>query len=185
MRRSHPHAEWLSLMDIVGPFLTPTVLIDAFPNGLEGHQPESFKRLRIAYAEWSETSDSAYHREWILFVLRDILGFQPGHILEDQAVPSTLQHLDRTHQVTTRPDMVLTLPEFPERGRVLVMALPKGESTSKPPISAKWQISPQSRMQLLLVATGEKLGIVTNGEEWTLVNACGTGAVGFASVVFH
>ena len=181
MRRSHPHAEWLGLMDIVGPFLTPTVLIDAFPNGLEGHQSDSFKRLRIAYAEWSETSEPAYHREWILFVLRDILGFQAGHILEDQAVPSTLQHLDRTHQVTTRPDMVLTLPEFPDRGRVLVMVLPKGESTSKPPISAKWQISPQSRMQLLLAATGEKLGVVTNGEEWTLVNACGTGAVGFAT----
>jgi hypothetical protein len=168
-------------MDVVGPFLTPTVLIDAFPNGLEGHQPDSFKRLRIAYAEWSDSNEPAYHLEWIRFVLKDILGFQTGHILTDQAIPSTLEHLDRTHQVVTRPDIVLTLPEFPDRGRVLVIVLPKGTSTSKPPVSAKWQTSPQSRMQLLLAATGEKLGLVTNGEEWTLVNACGSGSVGFAT----
>jgi hypothetical protein len=34
------HGQWLSLMDISGPFLAEPVLRDAFPQGLEGLDPE-------------------------------------------------------------------------------------------------------------------------------------------------
>ena len=33
------HNEWLSLLDVSGPFLSMPVLLRAFPNGLNPHEP--------------------------------------------------------------------------------------------------------------------------------------------------
>ena len=33
------HAEWLSLLEISGPFLSMPVLLRAFPQGLDAHDP--------------------------------------------------------------------------------------------------------------------------------------------------
>ena len=34
------HAEWLSLIEISGPFLSMPVLLDIFPQGLDAHDPD-------------------------------------------------------------------------------------------------------------------------------------------------
>ena len=46
------HAEWLSLVEVSGPFLSLSVLMQAFPQGLEAHEPEPIRNLRMAYEEW-------------------------------------------------------------------------------------------------------------------------------------
>ena len=51
------HAEWLSLIDISGPFLAEPVLKDAFPQGLEGLDPAKRRTVRQAYDEWREALD--------------------------------------------------------------------------------------------------------------------------------
>lgn len=180
MRRP-PKLEWMGLMDVVGPFVTPAIVADAFPNGLEGHDSGLLKGLRSAYKSWEDSDDTIWHREWVNVVLTSVLGYQEKHILQDQAIPDSMKCVDRTHHTTIRPTFIIHQPEFPDRGRILVMRLPKGESTSKPKAEAKWQASPISQMQMLLQANNEKIGLVTNGEEWVLVNNCGTGAVGFAT----
>jgi len=48
------HAEWLSLVEVSGPFLSMPVLMRAFPQGLQTHDPELFRSLRIAYEEWED-----------------------------------------------------------------------------------------------------------------------------------
>jgi len=180
MRRP-PKLEWMGLMDVVGPFVTPAIVADAFPSGLEGHDSGLLKGLRSAYKTWEDSHDPVWHREWVNVVLSSVLGYQEKHILQDQAIPESINYVDRTHHTTIRPTFIIHQPEFPDRGRILVMRLPKGESTSKPKAEAKWQASPISQMQMLLQANNEKVGLVTNGEEWVLVNNCGTGAVGFAT----
>jgi hypothetical protein len=41
-----PHGEWLSLLDVSGPFLAGPVLKEAFPQGLEGLDPTVKKEVR-------------------------------------------------------------------------------------------------------------------------------------------
>ena len=48
------HAEWLSLVEVSGPFLTMPVLEKVFPQGLDTHDPDHFAMLRVAYEEWDE-----------------------------------------------------------------------------------------------------------------------------------
>ena len=40
------HAAWLSLMEVSGPFLSLPVLMRAFPQGLDAHDPERLATLR-------------------------------------------------------------------------------------------------------------------------------------------
>ena len=73
------HGEWLSLIDVSGPFLAEPVLKQAFPQGLEQTDPLTRKHVRQAYDEWREAVDTddpdcpAIHRAWIDLVLKRVL----------------------------------------------------------------------------------------------------------------
>ena len=69
------HDDWLSLIEISGPFLAVPVLKEAFPQGLEGLDGIKKKRLRQAYEEWREALEledeqfAELHAAWIEEVL--------------------------------------------------------------------------------------------------------------------
>jgi hypothetical protein len=73
------HGEWLSLIDISGPFLAEPVLKDAFPQGLDGLDSTKRRTARQAYDEWREALDLddpdflKIHRAWIDLVLKQVL----------------------------------------------------------------------------------------------------------------
>jgi hypothetical protein len=75
MSASSIHDEWLSLIEISGPFLAVPVLKEAFPQGLEELNTSKRKRLRQAYEEWCEALEmedpqfSELHAAWIDEVL--------------------------------------------------------------------------------------------------------------------
>lgn len=52
MSTSRHHTEWLSLIEVSGPFLSLPVLLRVFPQGLDAHDPDLFRDLRAAYEEW-------------------------------------------------------------------------------------------------------------------------------------
>ena len=52
------HNEWLSLIEISGPFLAEPVLDQAFPQGLEKIDPHKKKHFRQTYEEWREAIDN-------------------------------------------------------------------------------------------------------------------------------
>ena len=54
MSMARHHAEWMSLVETSGPFLSMPVLMRIFPQGLDAHDPEHAKRLRLAYQEWED-----------------------------------------------------------------------------------------------------------------------------------
>ena len=74
MSTARHHAEWLSLVEASGPFLSLPVLLKAFPTNLDAHDPEHLKMLRLAYQEWQDNQNGvkpevAIHRAWVNFVL--------------------------------------------------------------------------------------------------------------------
>ena len=48
------HAEWLSLIEVSGPFLSLPVLVQRFPQGMDGHDPDHSRALRQVHEEWDQ-----------------------------------------------------------------------------------------------------------------------------------
>ncbi len=99
MPSTRHHAEWLSLVEVSGPFLTVPVLDRVFPQRLDkDDSPEAKehgRNLRLAYDEWDDNQtgrrpSAAIHKAWIDFVLRQALGLPDEVLAEGQAVPQTL-----------------------------------------------------------------------------------------------
>ena len=51
MSTARHHAEWLSLVEVSGPFLSLPVLLRVFPQGLDAHDADHARRGRMAFAE--------------------------------------------------------------------------------------------------------------------------------------
>jgi hypothetical protein len=194
MSTARHHSEWLSLVEQSGPFLSMPVLMRVFPQGMEAHDPERFRLLRMAYEEWEDNNQAgrrtnpAIHGNWIKFVLRTILQLPDNCIAEGQAISQTLQVNVAEHGELLRPSIVIKNPEGgPDSGktRLLVQTYPPGQNLSKPVYGSTWKASPDTRMMELLHGTGVRLGLVTNGEQWMLVDAPRSETTGFASWYAH
>ena len=104
------HAEWLSLLEISGPFLSMTVLLKVFPQGLDAHDPEISRGLRFAYEEWDDNQtgkhpNPAVHGQFIRFVLTDVLKVSEETIREGQTIPQTLKTYVPEQSETLKPDV--------------------------------------------------------------------------------
>jgi len=183
------HAEWLSLVEVSGPFLSLPVLVDAFPQGLEAHDPNHTATLRSAAREWEQDGagsrpDPAIHGAWIRFVLGQTLGFPAELMAEGQALPPGLAVPVPEYGETLRPDLaIVTPPGRPDAGtpRLLVQILAPGQDVERPLPGRRWNASPATRMVDLLRGAGVRLGLVTNGEQWMLVSAPPRETSGLAS----
>src|SRR5437868_3226149 len=98
------HAEWLSLVEQSGPFLSMPVLLRVLPQGLDAHDPDHHRILKLARQEWEEGGDNpAIHRAWVRFVLTQTLEMPEEVLAEGQAV-ANLKHEVAEHGETLRPD---------------------------------------------------------------------------------
>ncbi|MEQ9624276.1 MAG: hypothetical protein RLO37_20345, partial [Coleofasciculus chthonoplastes F1-TOW-03] len=112
MSTARHHAEWLSLVEASGPFLSMPVLLEAFPQGLDAHDPELLRSLRLAFEEWEDNQqglrpDPAIHRAWVEFVLQEVLEFPDEVLLSGQQIPTGLSVDVAEHQDRLRPDWVV------------------------------------------------------------------------------
>src|SRR5690349_7979996 len=126
------HAEWLSLIEVSGPFLSLPVLMRVFPQGLVAHDPEKFRTLRLAYDEWETNAaagartNPAIHGAWVKFVLTHVLDFPETAVLEQQAIPQSLQASVPQHGEHLRPSLVIADPST-SRPRLLVQTYPPNQ----------------------------------------------------------
>src|SRR5262245_56386721 len=178
------HAEWMSLVETSGPFLSMPVLLRAFPQGLDQRDPAKASRLREAYEDWLERGEkhTAVHHAWIRHVLTELLEYQPGFLVEGQAIPPGTEAVMANFGETLRPDYVLLRRASPSppseggegRGEVgsstkpllLIEHYAPDQDLEKPVVAKIWKASPGTRMMELLHATDVPLGLVTNGEHW-------------------
>ncbi len=167
------HVEWLQLLDISGPFLSLSVLTEAFPQGLDGVDPEVAERLGTAYSEWTANRelrhpDIALHTAFLRFVLTEILEYPDEFIADTQALGDQFVATLPEHGVTLRPDLAIGRPgELP---KLLLATYPAEVSLQKPYDDRGFHASPGERMRLLLRQTGVRSGLVTSGGEWLLVH---------------
>lgn len=185
------HADWLSLVEVSGPFLSLPVLMRALPSGLAKAADESevMRRLRLAHEEWEDSlemarPDPAIHNAWIIFVLHEVLELTAEVLVEGQAIPQTLHASSPEHGETLRPNLVLVTPKGrsdADKVRLLIQTYPADQDLEKPVSSKPWKISPATRMMELCHAAGVRLGLVTNGDEWMLVDAPRNDTTGFVS----
>lgn len=179
------HAEWLSLVPVSGPFLSLPVLMEAFAQGLEPHDPDLVRFLRQQHAVWQESTekrraDPVPQREWINSVLTQVLELDASLLAEGQAIPQSLQVEVPEHHELLRPNFVLNDPTT-QKPRLLIKTYPRSQELTNYVASSRWKASPDTRMTELLHATGVRLGLVTNGEHWMLVDAPKGETTGYAS----
>ncbi len=163
------HAEWLSLVETSGPFLTVPTLKRALPNGLEA-APDALPRLRLAHAEWR--ADPSLRQRFIRWVLDEVL--ELGVAEATDADPS---HRVGEHRVTLRPDLVVH-DRAGGRPVLLVHIAPAGAPLDRPLPGVDWAASPIDRAALLARASEVPLALVTDGDRWTLVWAPGNASTG-------
>ena len=203
------HAEWLSLVEISGPFLSMPVLLRVFPQGLDAHDPEVSKAVRRALEEWQDNQqglrpDLAIHTAWVRFVLREVLGL-PWGIGDGGWGMEGVTQFDWSRVTVTipehaeilRPTIVISQPPsptshplhpnphppspIPHPPRLLIQIVPPTQDLDKPLKDHRWKASPATRMAELLRGTGVRLGLLTNGERWMLVHAQPGETAGFSS----
>ena len=165
------HAEWLSLVEAQGAFLSIEELLKVFPQGLDAHDPEHFNLLKIAYDEWSyEKFNPEIHHAWIDWILQNTLEF-PAELLHSrqQIAPSLTVKVAQYGESLT-PDVVLVEPDT-AKPQLLIQIVPFDQGLEKSYKKSRWTASPATRMLELLRGTSISLGLVTNGEQWMLVYA--------------
>jgi hypothetical protein len=194
MSVARQHAEWLNLIDINGPFLSVEVLMRAFPQGLDGLDTDTARMIRSACLEWEDSftgsgqqrhPDQSVHRAWIELVLKRLLEYGDNVLVEGQGIPDGVCANVAEHGETLRPDYVVANPNSlagrleSGKPRLLIKTYPANQELEKPIAKARWKASPATRMMELLHATSAQLGMVTNGQQWMLVNAPRGESAGF------
>lgn len=185
------HHDWLALIEISGPFLAVPVLKEAFPQGLEELDGIKRKRLRQAYEEWREalqTDDPQFtelHIAWIDEVL------SRGLELDEDGKGDVLKRADwcaanlnvslPEHGVTLAPDLAVIDEQRGDKPLLLIHTYGQGVDPDATLKLDGWVATPADRMVQLCRATGCRLGLVTNGERWMLVDAPVGAVTTFAS----
>lgn len=179
------HNEWLSLIGVSGHFLSVPLLLKAFPQGLEPHDPATPMLLRQAFEEWQKNQGGsrpgpAMHHTWVVYVFRTALGFDSA-LVEGPALPPGLNATFAEHGETLQPDLALFRGRPGERTRLLIKIEAKDQNLEGPLRGARWKASPATRMAELLRGIDVPLGLLTNGEQWQLAFAPRGETAGFAS----
>ncbi len=187
---AHHHTEWLSLIEVSGPFLTLPVLDRAFPQGLPKIERKKLGRLRAAFEEWANAQDAntpdapSLHATWVQLILGELLEFDEETLRSGNSLPSSLEISLPEHQETLRPSMAIVEPVGRVKtgtARLLLAVWPSSQDLESAASTVRWAASPLERMTQLCRSTGVRLGLVTNGERWTLVDAPVGKTAGFAS----
>jgi hypothetical protein len=191
MSANDMHHDWLSLIEISGPFLAVPVLKEAFPQGFEELDGLKRRRLRQAYEEWREALETddpqlpELHAAWVDEVL------SRGLELNEDGRASVLKRADwcianlhislPEHAVALSPDLAVVDEQRANEPLMLIHTYAQDTDLDSTRRLDGWAATPAERMVQLCRATGCRLGLVTNGERWMLIDAPVGAVTTFAS----
>lgn len=185
------HDDWLSLIEISGPFLAVPVLKESFPQGLEELDATKRKRLRQAYEEWREAlelEDAQFadlHVAWIDEVLSRGLELDEdgkGDVLmRSDWCAANLQASLPEQGVTLAPNLAVIDEQRSNKPLLLIQTYAQDIDLNATLKQDGWAATPADRMVALCRSLGCRLGLVTNGERWMLVDAPVGAVTTFAS----
>lgn len=166
---------WMSLVDISGPFLAGTVLEEVFPQGLDKVETPRRQRLRSAYEEWRDAVDESdaeldkLHDAWVRMVVTEALEYEADVLAWNNEVPANVFYRSPEHGKELRPDLIVRNGDADPK--LLISFYPPRTNLDGALADREWPISPAERMTLLCRASSCRIGLITNGEQWMLVNA--------------
>ncbi|KIF97240.1 Eco57I restriction-modification methylase domain-containing protein [Enterobacter cloacae] len=191
MSLTNLHADWLSLIDISGPFLAIPVLMEAFPQGLEELNGTKRKRVRQAYDEWREALEQEdpllieLHYAWLDEVLSRVLDLdEDGKSDVLKRVEWCANHLESVlpdHGVAQYPDLAVVDEQRANKPLMLIHTYTPDVDLEATMKQDGWLTTPADRMVQLCRSLDCRLGLVTNGERWMLVDAPVGAVTSFAS----
>ena len=175
------HDEWLALVEVSGPFLAVPVLKEAFPQGLEELKGVKRRRTRQAYEEWRDALEAEdlqfeeLHIAWINEVLSNALELDEdgkGDVLKraDWCAANLNIHLPE-HGVNICPDFALVDEQRSNKPLMLIQIYPQNVDLNATLKRNAWSCTPAECMAQLCRASDCRIGLVTNGECWMLVDA--------------
>lgn len=170
------HTEWLSLVEVSGPFLAVPVLEKAFPQGLDVVETPKRQRLRAAYEEWCDAVEdndpllADLHREWIRLVFTEMLEYDGSTLTTDAEKAKTYIVASPERTETFAPDWLVVSPSD-GKPRLFVSVQRPGTDLEKVQKDDRWPASLLERMAALCRSHAVRLGVITDGERWMLVNA--------------
>ncbi|MFB6511687.1 Eco57I restriction-modification methylase domain-containing protein [Streptomyces virginiae] len=168
------HLDWLSLVDVSGPFLTLPVLLKTWPQ-LDSIDKPLRARLRYEHGVW-QSDPAAGQGAWTDFVLNELLGW--GDALREGTEFSEALAVDvPEHDERIAPSFALLEPGSTAEDTaglvadcaILGMTVPAGRHPSQRIPGSAWAATPVDRMAHLCRHHGVELGLVTDGRWWTLV----------------
>ena len=174
------HDEWLSLLDISGTFLAPPVLKEVYPQGLDALDGLKRKRLRQTYEEWNdsylagEKEFPKIHEAWIKEVLISCLDYGHGggqFLKSGQDIPASLHCPVAEYGVTLSPEFALIDSQREKPNLLLIQSYPRDVDLNKSIKYEHYSATPLDQMVQLCRASQCRLGLVTNGENWVLIDA--------------
>lgn len=181
MSLTNLHADWLSLIDISGPFLAIPVLMEAFPQGLEELNGTKRKRVRQAYDEWREALEQGdpqfieLHYAWLDEVLSRVLDLDEdgkSDVLKRvEWCTNNLESVLPDQGVTQSPDLAVVDEQRANKPLMLIHTYTPDVDLEATIKRDGWTTTPADRMVQLCRSLDCRLGLVTNGERWMLVDA--------------
>lgn len=175
MKQLSRHLEWLSLIEVSGPFLALSVLEQTFPQGLEAVETPLRQRLRAAYDEWRDAVDEndpllpELHQEWIRLIVAELLEYDETILKSNDSLSAPFSYSPVECLGTFTPDHAVLGNDGTPRFFVSIQA--PGTDLETVQRGDAWPVSLIERMTLLCREYGVRLGLVTNGEQWILINA--------------
>ncbi|MEV7383531.1 Eco57I restriction-modification methylase domain-containing protein [Streptomyces lydicus] len=169
------HLDWLSLVDVSGPFLTLPVLLKTWTQ-LDSLDKSLRDRLRYEHGVW-QSDPVAGQGDWTAFVLGELLGW--GDALREDSDLADALAVDVPEHDGERitPSFALLEPgsEAADTAAlvadcaILGLTVPAGQPPAKRVAGSAWSATPIDRMAHLCRHHGTELGLVTDGRWWALV----------------
>ncbi|WP_068688061.1 Eco57I restriction-modification methylase domain-containing protein [Thermobifida halotolerans] len=163
------HREWLSLIEVSGPFLSLPVLRATWPN-LESLTKDQVAALRRAHADW-QAAPAAGQRPWIDFVLAGLLDWREEYRTGTEELAALAMAVPE-HDTTVTPSFALVEPGEdvkPDTVRLLGLMCPPTTSPTARVKGEAWSATPVDRLAQLCRHHGVELGLATDGRWWVLV----------------
>ncbi|WP_327395294.1 Eco57I restriction-modification methylase domain-containing protein [Streptomyces phaeochromogenes] len=170
------HLDWLSLVDVSGPFLTLPVLLRTWQQ-LDSIDKPTRARLRYEHGVWLSDQEAG-QEAWIHFLLSELLGWGDA-LREGEALTEALAVDVPEHDERVAPTFALLVPEadggegdtagLVAGASMLGLTVPAGQHPARRIPDSPWSATPIDRMAHLCRHHGVELGLVTDGRWWALV----------------
>ena len=166
------HSEWLALVEMSGLMFSEPVLEEKIGE-LPRMEPAKLKSLRKAWDRYNLRPGmipTDVHREWIEFVLGQLLELQEPRWRTGPRMGERFVVVLPELGQTLAPERVLV--DLDDSPLMLFSVYPRGMNLDKVESeTGRWRASPTTKFSRLLVETDVPIGLLTNGDDWRLVYA--------------